>query len=123
MARALLWASEVLLEGTRPTLTKLEVALGDRIDVRTTGRLEVPHTLNERKANIFIIFSALKQVVKSPNTSKMFKDVIKNRSHTMQKTLINTLYRNEIKKNDARHHGNLDRPEVSKIEDRVQFQK
>ena len=103
-----------------PTLTKPQATLGDRINLRTSGQPEEPHTLNERQAKVFLKSSLMKQVLKSPNKSTMINDLMMN---YLQKDTEKVDYYLVPQRDSANHvpqNGNSERHDVFKIEDRVQ---
>ena len=58
--KAVTFASEVLFEGKTQTLTKPEATLGDRIDLRISGKLEERQTMNESDAEALLISNLVK---------------------------------------------------------------
>ena len=72
------FAGAVLFERKPPTSIKPEATPGDRIHFSISGQPEELHALNEKQAQIFLISSLMKQVLKSPNTSTNIHEVIKN---------------------------------------------
>ena len=78
------FSGDVLLERKTTTLTKLEATLGDRIHLRISGQPEGHHPLNEREANIFLISSLMKQVLKSSNKSTMINGLINSHSQNAE---------------------------------------
>ena len=109
-------------KGNHPTSIKPEATPGEQFDVRISGQPEEPNTLKrtsgpreepetriQKEAKVFLISSLMKQVLTSPNKSTMINELINNYSHRDSETC-------------ALQNGNLERREVSKIEDRVQCQ-
>ena len=94
-----LFAGEVLFESKYPDFNQ---AAGDsgpqRWFARIWGQPEEPRLLHERDAQLFLISSLMKQVLKSPNKSTMIDDLINNYSQKMRKKSITTLYHGGIQK-------------------------
>ena len=72
------------IERKAPTLTTPEVTPGERIVLRISGQPEEPSLLNERQAKVLPICSSMKKVLRSPNKSTMFNNLIKNYSQRQE---------------------------------------
>ena len=111
--KVVIFAGEVLFERKSPTATKQEATSCEHIELRILGRPEIPCTVDEKAEKAFRISSLTKQVLSAPHKSMLIANFIKN--HAMQATGSVEYYPMSL--------GNLERPEVLKIEDCVQRRK
>ena len=88
--------------------------------IRSTWRTSC--TRRERRTP-FLISSLTKQVLNSPNKSPMIAHLIKNFSRENTENIEDSLASHQDSEIHAEQNGNLERHEVSKIEDRVQCPK
>ena len=61
MDKVVTFAGEVLFERKLTTITEPEATPGDRIDLRTSGQRELPHTLTEKQAKVFLFIQTYRR--------------------------------------------------------------
>ena len=83
-----------------------------------SGQLEEPHAPNEKQAKVSLMSSLMKEVLKSASKSTMINELFTDECRTSR--LLPWSHRHS--ESHALQNGNLERHEVSKIEDRVHCQ-
>ena len=116
--KVITFACEVLFKRNRPTLTKPEATPGERIDLRISGRPKVPRTTDEKAEKAFLISGLTQQDLYYPNKSTMIADLINNYAQTKTEHVEYYPVSRHDSEIHAEQNGNMERHEVSKIEDR-----
>ena len=90
----------------------------EQIDQRTPAKPEIPNTEDKKAEEALLISSLTTHVLNSPNKSMLIADLIKNFAQQKRGNVDDPMSHNDSEIHAARR-GNLERPEVSKSEDRL----
>ena len=111
-----------MFERNPPTSIEPEATPDERIDLRMSSQPDVPHTEDVKGEKSRHIPCLTKQVFNSPNEPMLVADLIKNYSRKQTEHVEYYPVSHDDSETHAEQNGNLERLEVSKIEDRVQRQ-
>ena len=112
------FAGEVLFERKSPTANMQEAIPCEQIDLRKPAKPEIPNTEDEEAEEALLISNLTTHVLHSPNKSMLIADLIKNFAQQKRGNVDDPMSHNDSEIHAARR-GNLERPEVSKSEDRL----